>query len=57
MLRNPPLLMIMLIIGCSALTISLTMQLSVILNWILLILACVLNIVSAIGLFRIAVNK
>lgn len=51
MLRNPPLLMIMLIIGCSALTMSLTMQLSVILNWILLILACVLNIVSAIGLF------
>ena len=57
MLRNPPLLMIMLIIGCSELTISLTVQLSVILNWILLILACVLNNVSAIGLFLIALNK
>lgn len=48
--KNFSLLLSMLGVGCSALIISLTVQLPELLHWFLLILAAVLNIWSAIGL-------
>ncbi|WP_318508737.1 hypothetical protein [Bacillus sp. T3] len=50
MVKNLPLLLAMLIVGSSALTISLTTQLPELLHWILITIAVILNIWSAIGL-------
>jgi hypothetical protein len=48
--KNLPLLLVMLIVGSSALTISLTTQLPELLHWVLITIAVVLNIWSAVGL-------
>lgn len=50
MVKNLLLLLAMLLVGSSALTISITIQLPQSLHWILLTIAVVLNIWSAIGL-------
>ncbi|GGB38133.1 hypothetical protein F3157_13960 [Virgibacillus dakarensis] len=50
MVKNFPLLLSMLLIGNSALIISLTTPLPELLHWVLLIIAAVFNIWSAIGL-------
>ncbi|WP_449537310.1 hypothetical protein [Ferdinandcohnia sp. Marseille-Q9671] len=50
MVKNLPLLIAMLLVGCSALTISLTAQLPQFVEWLLLVVAVVLNTWSAIAL-------
>lgn len=50
MVKNLPLLMAMLVIGSSALTISLTTELPQVVEWLLIIVAVVFNMWSAIGL-------
>ncbi|QST00931.1 hypothetical protein IMZ31_05000 [Pontibacillus sp. ALD_SL1] len=50
MVKNVPLLISMLLIGLSALTISQNAQLPEPLHWVLIILAVILNMTSAVGL-------
>nr|WP_242705705.1 hypothetical protein [Pontibacillus sp. ALD_SL1] len=49
-MKNVPLLISMLLIGLSALTISQNAQLPEPLHWVLIILAVILNMTSAVGL-------
>jgi len=50
MIRNLPLLILMLIAGNSALTLTQTMQIPEVLFWFLLVISVILNIWGIIGL-------
>ena len=57
-MKNLPLLMAMLVIGSSALTISLTAELPQAVEWALLTMAVVLNVWSAIALvIHVSIQK